>query len=312
MFFPAPCALSFQAGYRCRHSGACCTAGWPIPVDEGRAALIRAGSAQRLVPAGNFLPKDSSGACGFYDRDARLCRIHARLGLDALPISCAHFPRRLLIEDDRIAISLSHFCPTVAGMLFDPGATGCPAGQPGIVEAPRLLEGIEPEGLDARGAWPPLLRPGVLAGVAAYRLWERAVVEMLAAAEGGADAALARAAAMTREIAGWTPGAGPLESWVVARARASSRSPVVDPPAASDWGGHDPAVGRYLAAKAFANWVAYLGDGLQAVLGSVERALAVLREEAAAACARASRPLDRPLLTEAFRRADLRLMHLDR
>ncbi len=310
MTFPLPCALSFQAGYRCRHSGACCTAGWPIPVDKKRAALIHAGFGERLDPAEAFLPKDSSGTCAFYDRDASRCAIHARLGLGALPISCAHFPRRLLIEDDRIAVSLSHFCPTVAAMLFDADGRDVPGGAPRIVEVPHLLEDIEPEGLDARGAWPPLLRPGVLAGVAAYRRWERIVVEWLAAAEGGAEAALARVAAMTREITSWTPAAGSLESWVEACAGRSARSSFAEPPA-FDWGGHQQAVGRYLAAKAFANWVAYQGDGLEAVLASVEHALVVLREEAAAARAAASRALGRPLLIEAFRRADFRIMHVD-
>lgn len=249
--------------------------------------------------ASGTLARDSSGTCAFYDEAERRCAIHARLGRRALPASCAHFPRRLLIEDDRIAVSLSHYCPTVAGLLFDA------AGGAEVVDAPRLLDGFEVEGLDARGAWPPLLRPGVLADALSYRLWERAVVATLAAAEGGPEAALERAGAMTGEVVRWKPVKGRLEGWVAECAAAWQVPPKQERPAPGSWGGFDRAVGRYLAAKAFGNWTAYQGDGFSAVLQSVRRALDVLREEADAA----HRPLDRLLLTEALRQADLRLLH---
>lgn len=300
---PRVVALAFQAGYRCGRSGACCTAGWPIPIDPERAAAIEASMGEGRVLSSGVLSKDPSGACSLYDRVGRRCTVHSRLGPRALPISCAHFPRRLVVEDDRIAVNLSHFCPTVAALLFEPPADAA------VVEAPALLEGIEPEGLDARGAWPPLLRPGVLAGFQSYRGWEAAVVRALANAEGGPEAALSRVAAMTDAVTRWNLGDGPLEDRVAEQAaRLAGGSPCEDT-RGHDWRGLEGAVGRYLAAKAFANWNAYQGDGLRSVVQSVAGALGVLREEAAAACARAARPLDRALLTEAVAQADLRIMH---
>lgn len=300
---PRTVALAFQARYQCGHSGACCTAGWPIPVDPGRAAAVRASIGEAHVLAPGVLSKDPSGACSLYDAVNRRCRVHTRLGPRALPISCAHFPRRLVVEDDRIAISLSHFCPTVAGLLFDSTAEAA------VVETPSLLEGIEPEGLDARGAWPPLLRPGMLADLESYRLWEAAAAQALASAEGGPEAALARVVAMTDAVTRWNPGNGSLKDRVAEQAALLAGGPSGKDTSGHDWRGLERAVGRYLAAKAFANWGAYQGDGLHAVVQSVAGALDVLREEAAAACARAASPLDRPLLIEAVRQADLRIMH---
>ncbi|HSK08567.1 MAG TPA: hypothetical protein VK911_03260 [Vicinamibacterales bacterium] len=311
---PQVLALSFQARYRCRHSGACCTAGWPIPVEPSRAPLLcrlNASGIVEAIPEQNFLlGTDWSGACAFYDRGARCCTAHRELGPAALPVSCAHFPRRLVIDEDRVAVSLSHFCPTVAELLFSPEDDAV-----SIVEAPSLLAGIDPlEGLDARGAWPPLLRPGMLTDRPVYRRWESFVVETLAAAEGGPEAALARAWGVTEQVVRWKPGMGPLEAWVEERTRGSGPQPsevslpdhripdLLDPFARP--------VGRYLAARAFGNWAAYQGDGLLAVLRDVRGGLDILRAEAVRQRDAARRPLDAPLLKEAIRRADLRILHL--
>jgi len=75
------------------------------------------------------------------------------------------------------------------------------------------------------------------------------------------------------------------------------------------WPGFARVVGRYLAAKLFASWAAYLGDGLPAVLRGVEQARAVLQVECARHCARAGRGLDAALLTQAIRQSDLLLVH---
>jgi hypothetical protein len=80
--------------------------------------------------------------------------------------------------------------------------------------------------------------------------------------------------------------------------------------AAPTWDAFARPITRYLAARAFANWCAYQGRGLRTVLGSVVAALSVLRVEAARHCAAAVRPLDAPLLTQAFRSADLLIVHL--
>jgi hypothetical protein len=42
-------ALSIHADYACRHSGACCTSGWPIPAERGTFEQLSARiSAGRL------------------------------------------------------------------------------------------------------------------------------------------------------------------------------------------------------------------------------------------------------------------------
>jgi hypothetical protein len=75
------------------------------------------------------------------------------------------------------------------------------------------------------------------------------------------------------------------------------------------WGTFAPAIGRYLAARAFASWVAYQGNGLRAIVSSVEAALAVLGIETVRQCQTAGRRCDRALLTAAIRRSDLLLVH---
>jgi hypothetical protein len=66
---------------------------------------------------------------------------------------------------------------------------------------------------------------------------------------------------------------------------------------------------RYLAAKLFASWAAYHGDGITAVRRAVRAAHAVLQEEMTNAAHDAGRPIDAALLTHAIRQADLRLVH---
>jgi hypothetical protein len=67
---------------------------------------------------------------------------------------------------------------------------------------------------------------------------------------------------------------------------------------------------RWLAAKAFASWVALQGDGLRTTVLGLRVVLAVLRAEAGRGCSEAERPLDAGLLKDTFRRADLLLLHL--
>ncbi len=131
--------LSLHADYECRRSGPCCTSGWPIPVESdrltawrealaaGRLSYEADGEADRLpfvVPpglpsgAGAVLRTRASGACVFYRESDGLCAVQCGLGHRALPATCQHFPRRCLIEPDRVAVSFSHFCPTVAKLAF--------------------------------------------------------------------------------------------------------------------------------------------------------------------------------------------------
>ena len=75
------------------------------------------------------------------------------------------------------------------------------------------------------------------------------------------------------------------------------------------WDIFAPVINRYLAARLFASWAAYLGDGTQAILREVEIASAVFSVEATRQCLRAARQLDAALLKAAIRQSDLLLMH---
>jgi hypothetical protein len=76
------------------------------------------------------------------------------------------------------------------------------------------------------------------------------------------------------------------------------------------WAALGRPIRRWLAAKAFASWLALQGEGLRTTALGLRVALDVLRAEAARGCAEAGRMLDRGLLKEAVRRADLLLVHL--
>jgi len=282
----------------------------------------------------------------FYQRGGGLCAIQRTLGHDLLPSACQHFPRRCLTEPDRVAVSLSHYCPTVARMAFDAGA------RLDIVEAPASLVGHIPlEGLDAREALPPLLRPGLLMDRAGYQAWERSVIEILAT-PGTPDAALAEISGFAERVRAWTPRDGDLceaveraaprggsfpaevgrgqgdgqrasqlaEDYEAVRASVPPGIATLPPPdrldaldsrwVAEAWPRFAQPLRHFLAAHAFGNWCAYHGMGLRTVARSLEVALSVVRVEAARVCAFAERPLDEPLLIEAMRAADLLLVHL--
>ena len=144
--------LSFHAAYRCRHSGACCRAGWSIPFDHDERETIHA-----LRLTGGSLTSDGvaerhdDGTCTFFMNENGLCAIHHAGG---------------------------HFCPTAVALLFEPGESWPPVG---IVDAPPALTNVGAlDGLDARDAWPPLLRSGVMMDLDSYGAWERLGVELLA------------------------------------------------------------------------------------------------------------------------------------
>jgi hypothetical protein len=75
------------------------------------------------------------------------------------------------------------------------------------------------------------------------------------------------------------------------------------------WDSFAPVVNRYLAARLFASWAAYRGDGIRSILEAASIADAVLRVETVRQCVGANRALDSFLLKEAIRRSDLLLVH---
>lgn len=299
--------LNFHVDYACRHSGACCTSGWPIPVECNRAAAIQAlvdrgataarGRAWLVLAVG--APEDVAGTLAL-TRDGH-CVFHGSAGCavhPARPISCAHFPYVCLIDPRGVHVTLSHYCPTAASMLFEH------AGPIAIVAGPPPVPGFDPpEGLDARSSLPPLESPNRLMTFEALTDWERqAVSAPWAGASGGAD----------------DPG---VRLRLFERARRAVPAPIDWPAPPPDyervwtalvepaWAGFAPVLARYRAAKLFASWALYLGDGIPAAIRLADIALAVLQVEAARRCAADGGALDAARLKEAIRQTDLLLVH---
>ena len=163
--------LNFHLPYACRHSGACCTAGWAIPVEPERAVLIKPG---QWLDAGDTLPRDERGACVFHqDR----CTVY-----EHRPLSCVHFPYVCMIDPRGVHVTLSHYCPTAAGLLFEHD------GPIEVVEGPSPVPLLEmPEGLDARESLPPVdtrsVKPRLLSWEE-FSQWERTELRTLAAVVG--------------------------------------------------------------------------------------------------------------------------------
>ena len=184
-------SLSIHADYRCRHSGACCTADWDVPVELPLyRTLDEALSAGRVAPAeldkngaalivedqlpdeaAAMVARTATGDCVFYHRKSGLCVIHRDLGEPMLPATCRHFPR-LAVRDTRgTFISLTHYCPTAAASLF---RDDVPIE---IIESPPAFPEADYEGLVVTSDdWPPLLRPDCLADIQSYTAWERHMV----------------------------------------------------------------------------------------------------------------------------------------
>lgn len=233
--------LSCHVDYACRHSGVCCRAGWPLPVEDGVVDdIARAVERGRLAtvdgqriwfleradaPEGvaGTLRQLTTGACVFHRvRDSagsgqatHDCAVHAALGHEALPSTCQHFPRVCLVDDRGVRVSLSHVCPTAAAMLVDDVRPVT------IVAGPAAVPGREvPEGLDARGQLPPRLSARVLADWDGFTAWEAHIVNVLAgsdAVDATAERALARLAGDAEVLASWTPHAGALVDAVARR-----------------------------------------------------------------------------------------------
>ena len=336
---PTRC-LSFHAAYRCRHAGECCRAGWDVEVEPHIVQAVEAGRLEvpRATPlaftrspdgSGIVPSRTASGDCGFH-QECR-CSLQSSGGGAMLPSACRHFPRVYLRDPRGDLLTLSHFCPTAASLLLDEQPVR-------VVEASGPLALQEPiEGLDARSALPPLVRPGMLADLDGYAAWEEAVVAQ-AAESATADAALATIATATDAIRGWSPSQGPMRAAVEA-AFANRRDP--GPPAglslafalvAELTGPHpfmqvpadfverwrhahasaEPAthriIGRYLAASAFANWIAYRGQGLRSIVAWLRGCHDVFRVQAVrllpVGCS-----LDTGTTLEAIRLADYIMVH---
>jgi len=356
-------ALSIHADYGCRSSGDCCRSAWPIPVEPPAEDRIRAGLSEgRLSATSDWarpaegLPHGArvtlrvlaSGACVFLEHGApRLCAVHRQLGEDALASACRHFPRVATLTPSGVSLTLSHYCPTAAGTLFRDDVALA------VVSDPKAFPPSWPyEGLDARHALPPLLRPGVLSSWSAHDRLEERAVALFADESLSVERALATLAGAAEALRCWTPSTGAyddfaervhasapvavepapaslaaaLGDWERAASAVPRGNPLPDSPRAAverlgraraqalvDRGSSAQrrAVGRWLAAKAFASWLALQGEGVRTWAAGLALARSVLRCEAARVVAEAGgAPLDAERLKQAVRRADLLLVHL--
>jgi Fe-S-cluster containining protein len=351
-------ALSIHADYKCRHSGVCCSTNWDVPVEVPiyrslvdalhSGALRVAPGAETLDPfivepdlpddAGAIFERTDAGQCVFFERDSRLCVVHRDLGEGALAATCRHFPR-LAVRDGRgTSITLSHFCPTAASMLFRDDVSLH------VVTAPVAFPPGDYDGLDVNADdLPPLLTPTMLMDLDGYGAWERHMIARCAAAP-TPEVLLATLTRDARELRGWKPGAMTLAAAVEslpAEFVHAERQEFLAPSFAlytgvlgavpddfrpepdedgldrayeqlvrDEWSGFAVPLNRYVAAKAFACWTAYQGRGVASIVRGLESALALVRIEAARQCRDARRALDADLLLEAFRSADFTLNHL--
>jgi len=353
-------ALSIHADYRCQRSGVCCTSDWDVPVELALyRSLDEAMATGRLRPAevaakgeailvtGPDLPDETAGMvartsrgdCVFYHRDSGLCVIHRDMGPSQLPATCRYFPR-LAVRDRRgTFITLTHYCPTAAAMLFREDRAI------EIVEGPPAFPAANYEGLVITpDDWPPLLHPRMLMTQLGYSAWERHMVARCAADEASPESVIATLERDARLLRQYQPHHGSIErsveslpsSLIAAAAPSDLRDSLTlyveavaavpdDMKPAADEDGLPEAYGglvrwewthwrgplkRYLAAKAFASWTAYQGRGVLSIVRGLEAALAIVRVEAARQCRNAGRVLDGDLLREAFRDADFLLNHL--
>ena len=288
--------LSFHAEYRCRHSGVCCRTGWDLPFGPQeretaeRLNLVDAGAFREHGEVW-FASRRDDGACVFLEdtgHKTALCGIHRVAGHQALPVACRMFPRVALHDARGWTMTLSHFCPTAAALLFedhDPVA---------IVEALPSVTDVGPlDGLDATDAIPPLLRDGLLMDLESFSEWESQAIRVLTAARETPETAVRRLETVTDEVARWTPGQGELIEAVRAAFQSSPHDVPTMPTRESR------AVQRWLAAHLFGNWIAYQGRGLRTIVRYVRACLDVFTVE----LARDGNAL------EAIRRSDFLIVH---
>jgi Fe-S-cluster containining protein len=289
--------------------------------------------------AAAMLGRTATGDCVFYHRGSGLCVIHRDGGAAQLPSTCRTFPRVAVRDARGTFVSLSHFCPTAAASLFrEDGGTE-------IVEAPPAFPPGDYDGLTVdEDAWPPLLHPSMLMDLDGYSAWERHMVARCADSEPSPETVLATLRRDARLLRTFVPGPTTLSEAVAALPRDLVQMPPHDSldsslalreqvltaipddltPAADEvmlpeafgryvapaWSAWQRPLKRYLAAKAFANWTAYQGRGVLAIVHGLEAALALVRVEASRRCRNESRGLDADVLREAIRSADFALNHL--
>lgn len=324
--------------------GECCRAGWDVEVEPHIVEAVRSGKLRPVLATdAPFVPlpdvnvlapsRTATGDCTFHH--ANRCSLQLAGGEAMLPSACRHFPRVYLRDARGTFLTLSHFCPTAASLLLDTSPVT-------IVDAQPPLALAEPiEGLDAREALPPLVRPGLLADTAGYGAWEEAVVRTFLDAP-DVDTAFERIEAATAAVRRWSPAKGPLKA-AVERAFAATTETAVSAPRCSTLsrafelideltGGHplmevpsgfergwarvQQAAGealhgpmaRYMAASTFGNWIAYRGHGLRSIVEWLRACYDVVRVQMVRNLSQYTVLTPQDLL-ESFRSADYIMVH---
>jgi Fe-S-cluster containining protein len=345
---PSVRTLSFHSEYKCQNTGVCCSSGWEIAVE----AEVELHLATRIARYPEALPNgpdgfhamqgppagcrsslrivDATGACWFRDEPARACAVHRDHGEAALPSACRQFPRVCVLEAELVSVSLSHYCPTAAGLLFG-GARDF-----GLVTDAWAFPSDWPfEGLDVRGAYPPFLRPGILMSLDGLRAFEDRAVAVLSREPLWRSLAMIESAVESARA--WTVDAGPMLELVVEsfardagdgkdEPRVTDPRPILlaaltegtrpsvglpdfrpDPPAVSSLTDlADLALRKYLASRLIAAWITFQGNGLRSVGRYLRLCLeTVLLFESA----RAAQESEASRWKEAIRSADLWLLH---
>lgn len=276
--------LSFHARYRCAHSGECCTAGWPIPIETDALARVRAhfsDATMRIAGHVTLLPVTYRG-CAFHDAAAHRCTIHLALDHDALPLACRQFPRVIVHDPRGVSVALSCYCPTARGLLD----TASPIAI--VDDAPAFPRECEYVGLDARTALPPALCPDVLMDWDSWWEWERLSVDLWNLDEPLRDI-LARLTVAVEHARTWRPGQGELLDRVreaQTLARSTARTHIPDPTNPPEPGEQNPAhdtnltnppnLRVFMSCHCFSNWTAHLGSGLRTWLRSIETVVFLL------------------------------------
>ncbi|NJK88576.1 MAG: hypothetical protein HC923_03695 [Myxococcales bacterium] len=208
--------LTLHADYVCGRSGVCCSTEWRISVGPEDMVRVEGALQDGRLPEAELRGKAldeifrpdvrhpglrivdvSSGGCHFHGGSS--CRIHDTAGEAALPDVCRIFPRLAVQHPRGTSVTLSHFCPTAAELLFreDKSDKDLLAVQrPG-----RSFSGKrELRGLDAREHLPPLLSPNRPMSWTAFEKWQSMALMHVASATRGPEAALSSLCDHTEEL----------------------------------------------------------------------------------------------------------------
>lgn len=336
--------LAGLAAYGCGHSGSCCRAGWPVPVEPQPLRLLQLAQVDRrfalagkpLVSNG-LLTTTAEGLCPHHQAGTTHgCGLETALGSAVLPDTCRQFPRILLADDRGWHQSLSAWCVTAAHLILQGGGDFL------SFDHIHWDARVHRDALDARGTWPPLLRPGVLMGLDAYEGFERRAVEgfFAPAARHGSPCrdTLGQLLQWVVHVRAWRPSVEPLEShlnrsWPSVDLPGRPRDaqllvndllhevPAEWRPSAwpggltdADMGGPPISRGqaesvlhRYLGTRLIGSWIAYQGEGVLSVCASLVSSYVLA---AAALAANGRDVVTSGRMASALRAADWLQLHL--